>query len=149
MPHELAADAVGPKRHGSNCGIAFVYRTDDLTFWFADYRSVTKTLDATARELQAVDMGLWYLRSQDLADDEVVVYSDASRLFEYMEGANVSEPHIGLMHSITASVIYLESQRATVTWERVYRSDRDRYPLYLMADALSRHARTLDAGDCD
>lgn len=141
---ELAADACGPTKHGGNCGLAFVYRS--LTgWWHAEFTPVTRQLDATALELQAVAEGMAFLAQHMFAmhEPEVRVYSDASRLFEYLTGTKVMEKHQPLMDEIRAKQEILSINGVEVVFEQVMKHERVRYPLYLMADALTRHARTL------
>lgn len=142
---EIACDACGAKRHGESCGIAFVYRSLS-GWWHAEFSPLKKQLDATALELQAVALGMHFLAKQSMThqpEPEVRVYSDASRLFEYLDGAKVVERHEAIMADIIASRVIMEFNGVAVQFEQVLRHQRERYPLYLMADALTRHARTL------
>lgn len=143
---EIACDACGPVKHGQSCGIAYVYRSL-AGWWHADFTPLKKDTDATALELQAVAMGLdflWGSPSTQMREPEITLYSDASRLFEYLTGTRIVPRHEPVMERINTRVSDLyEWSGVVVKFEQVHKHERIRYPLYLMADALTRHARTL------
>lgn len=130
----LATDAAGALQGKEQAGIAWVLAKDVSLISMWTGRKAVSTDLSILLEMQALVNGLECLKG---VKGPHHVYSDCAQLFQYFQGRKVPESQQELYQKIWA--VY---SRGDYTFERVLKARRHRYPLYLIADLLSRTIRT-------